>query len=261
LRSERPRSTFVFALLISATLFAVAPLARQGVPNSPSGRPSEEAIARALETVKADPNLAGSRTIKMLRWNDRKAAAKRQTPSWLAWLGNFFRWVEQSARLLIWAGAAVLAAFLVVYTLRILRAARADAGADVFTAPTHVRDLDIRPEMLPDNIGQAARALWDRGEHRAALALLYRGLLSRLAHVHRLQIRDSTTEGDCLALAGTHLTEQRRAYTAQLVRVWQRAVYGGEDASSSAVYGLCDDFAGALDAPPAAEATGGGAES
>ena len=103
--------------------------------------------------------------------------------------------------------------------------------------------------------------MWDRGEHRAALALLYRGLLSRLAHVHRLPIRDSTTEGDCLALAGTHLTERRREYTAQLVRVWQRAVYGGEDATSSAVYGLCDDFAAALDASPATEPAGGGARS
>ena len=79
--------------------------------------------------------------------------------------------------------------------------ARAPRGDDAFVAPTHVRDLDIRPESLPDDIGAAARALWDRGEHRAALALLYRGLLSRLAHVHRLPIRDSSTEGDCLALA------------------------------------------------------------
>lgn len=259
-RRNRTRSTFVCALVVGATLLAVAPFARQSV-NTASTRPSDDEIVRAVATVKVDPNLAGTRSIKMLRWNDRKAAAKRQTPSWLAWLGNFFRWVEQSARLLVWAGAAVLAGILVVYILRILRAARADAAGDVLSAPTHVRDLDIRPEMLPDNIGQAARALWDRGEHRAALALLYRGLLSRLAHVHRLPIRDSTTEGDCLTLAGTHLTEQRRAYTAQLVRVWQRAVYGGEDAPASAVYGLCDDFAAALDAPSAAEVAGGGATS
>ena len=260
-RIDRPLSILVFAVLLTVALCAAAPFARQGVPGAAAGRPSDDDIARAIETVKADPNMASTRTIKMLRWNDRKSAAKRPTPSWLAWLGEFFRWVEQSARLLVWAGAALLAGLLVVYILRIARAARANAAGEVFNAPTHVRDLDIRPETLPDNIGQAARALWDRGEHRAALALLYRGLLSRLAHVHRLPIRDSTTEGDCLALAGTHLTERRREYTAQLVRVWQRAVYGGEEATSSAVHGLCDDFAAALDASPATEPAAGGARS
>ena len=44
-----------------------------------------------------------------------------------------------------------------------------------FVAPSHVRDLDIRPESLPDDVGAAALALWQRGEQRAALALLYRG--------------------------------------------------------------------------------------
>jgi hypothetical protein len=124
--------------------------------------------------------------------------------------------------------------------------------------PTHVRDLDIRPESLPVDIGAAARTLWSRGEHRAALALLYRGLLSRLAHVHQVPVKDSSTEGDCLALAVTHLTIDRSEYTSRLIRVWQRAVYGGVNAETSAVYALCDGFAPALDpAPDAGTAPGG----
>jgi hypothetical protein len=177
-------------------------------------------------------------------------------PAWLTWILGLFRWLDQSARLLLWASAAMLAGMLVVYILRIVRARQAEAAGVEFTAPTHVRDLDIRPETLPDDIGAAARALWDEGAHRASLALLYRGLLSRLAHVHRLPIRDSTTEGDCLTLAGTHLADARRAYTAQLVRVWQRAVYGGQPAATSAVYVLCDGFAAALDAPSSRPSAG-----
>ena len=115
------------------------------------------------------------------------------------------------------------------------------------TAPTHVRDLDIRPESLPADVGAAARRLWDQGAHRAALALLYRGVLSRLAHVHRVPIRDSTTEGDCMALAAQHVTAARHAYVVQLVTVWQRAVYGGRPAEQDDVYELCQAFSGALD--------------
>jgi hypothetical protein len=116
-----------------------------------------------------------------------------------------------------------------------------------------VQDLDIRPETLPNDIGAAARALWDRGEHRSALALLYRGLLSRLAHVHRVPIRDSSTEGDCLALAASHLASARHDYASRLVRVWQRAVYGRDEVPAATVYGICDDFARALDAPSPAD--------
>jgi hypothetical protein len=111
-------------------------------------------------------------------------------------------------------------------------------------------------------LAQSSRALLWGALIVAALALLYRGLLSRLVHVHHLAIRDSTTEGDCLELIGAHLPEDRHQYSARLVRVWQRAVYGGTDPDSSIVYDLCDTFARALDATswvPASTGTAGAA--
>jgi hypothetical protein len=159
------------------------------------------------------------------------------------------RWAEESARFLLWGVAAVLAGLLVVYILRVVRVIRLPHREAPFAAPTHVRDLDIRPETLPPNIGATARALWDGGHHRAALALLYRGMLSRLVHVHRVPIRDSSTEGECLALAAGHLTPRRHDYAARLVRVWQRAVYGREAVEAAIVYALCHDFAALLDDP------------
>lgn len=240
-RAVRPFA--VVAALVLVTVAAASASLRQ--PDA-GGEPTRDEIARAREAVKADPLLTAERTFKTLRWNDTPRRDTRTSP-WLTWLGGLFRWLDQSARVLIWTAAAVLAGMLVVFLLRMIRAARADAGGAALAAPTHVRDLDIRPETLPDDIGGAARALWDCGEHRAALALLYRGLLSRLAHVHQLPIRDSTTEGDCLALAATHLADERRDYAARLVRVWQRAVYGGEPSGAAVVYALCDGFAMALD--------------
>lgn len=208
---------------------------------------SQAEITRALEAVRNDPNLATDRTIQTLQWVD--SAKPSGTPAWFAWfawVGGLFRWIEQSMRVLLWCGAVVLAALLVVYIARTVRRYGASTGEDTFVAPTHVRDLDIRPESLPTDIGIAARRLWDRGEHRPAMALLYRGMLSRLAHVHRVPIRDSSTEGDCLALAASHLAEDTRDYTSHLVMVWQRFVYGGQQVQAATVHGLCDDFASAL---------------
>ena len=232
---------------------AQVPVAAQ-VPAAPAA-PDDAAIARALATVKADPNLATARTIKTLRWKRSATRKPSGTPAWLEWLVGLFRWFDQGARLFVWCAAVVLAGMLGAYIYRVVRARVTRPAGGEFVAPTHVQDLDIRPESLPADIGAAARALWDRGEHRAALALLYRGLLSRLAHSHRVPIRDSSTEGDCLALAATHLDNARRQYVSRLVRVWQRAVYGNESTEAAVVHDLCDGFAPALDVA----AAGGGA--
>jgi hypothetical protein len=70
-------------------------------------------------------------------------------------------------------------------------------------------------------------------------------LLSRLVHVHRVPIRDSSTEGDCVALAAAQLPD-RSEYVTRLVRVWQRLGYGHESVDSGVVHALCDEFDGAL---------------
>jgi len=99
---------------------------------------------------------------------------------------------------------------------------------------------------LPDDIGAAARQLWQDGQRRGALALLYRGLISRLVHVYGVPIRGSSTEGECLALAAPRLDESPQRYAARLIGIWQLAVYGGHEPASDTVLALCDEFAGAL---------------
>ena len=236
----------VAALLFVAPCHGAARSQESAVQTNADG-PGVDEIARAIERVKADPNLATERTIKTLQWNTPRDRKPFSLPAWFEWIGELFRWIEQSARLLVWSAAGLLAVFLAVYLTRVARARRGLPGEASFAAPTHVRELDIRPESLPQHIGAAARALWERGEHRAALALLYRGMLSRLAHVHRVPIRDSSTEGDCLVLAANHLAAGPREYASRLVRVWQRAVYGREHVETDLVHALCDEFSSALD--------------
>jgi hypothetical protein len=245
LRSKGPApSALLVALLMAAT--PQPPAAAQAPATAPAQSPGAAEIARAIDAVKADPNLATERTIKTLRWKSSAPSEPARMPGWLSWIIGLFGWVGESARLVIWAAALGLAGMLAVYLTRIAQTRLGAASADTFVVPTHVRDLDIRPETLPDDIGAAARALWDRGEQRPALALLYRGLLSRLAHVHGVPIRDSSTEGDCLALAIAQMPAERTAYLERLVRVWQRFRYGRQQTDTVVVHGLCDEFAAAV---------------
>ena len=210
-------------------------------------KPTPSDISRALDIIKTDPNLTPERTFKTLRWRDQGKKPAGGLPSWLRWIVGLFEWLGQSARLLVWAAAAVLAGMLVVAIVRMVREHAVVERDEPFVAPTHVRDLDIRPETLPADVGAAARMLWDSGQQRACLALLYRGLLSRLVHVHRVAIRDSSTEGDCLLLAARHLTGSTRDYTSRLIGVWQRAVYAHEEVGTATVHAMCAEFAPALD--------------
>jgi hypothetical protein len=240
--------------LILLLLTMSAPAAQEPPPAAPF---SQEEIDAAAAKVLRDPNLGAERTMKMPRWRSPERRS-RTNLGWMAWVSGFFNWAMQSARFLVWAATVCLAAWLAVYLTRAARQRRAgSAAADPFVPPTHVRNLDIRPESLPTNIGGAARVLWDRGEHRAALSLLYRGLLSRLSHVHRVPIRDSSTEGDCLLLLNGRVPPTTTEYSTQLVDAWRGSVYGGTDAPSPAIHALCDGFAGALDRAAARPIEGG----
>jgi hypothetical protein len=232
---------------------ALAPPAAAPQPG-PAEReaPPREEVRKALDKVENDPNLAPQRTVNMLRWKEAEPVTDESWWWGLAnavarWFRGLFSWIAESGRFVVWVAGAVLAALLVTYVVRLVRARGLPRVPTPFRPPSHVRDLDIRPESLPDDIGAAALALWDRGEQRAALALLYRGLLSRLVHMHGVPIRASSTEGECLSLARPRLAEADSRYAARLVETWAAAVYGGSLPDASSVQALCREFAVALD--------------
>jgi len=192
----------------------------------------------------------------MLRWRESGQSSNMDL-SWLSWIAGFFNWTMESARYLMWATIVFFVAWLGVQLVSVLRHWGSARTTEPFVVPTHVRDLDIRPESLPANVGAAARALWDRGEHRAALSLLYRGLLSRLTHVHRVPIQSSTTEGDCLSLLPGRVPTTTDEYSTRLVDAWRAFVYGGNEAAAPVIHALCDGFGGALDRPAPTPIEGG----
>src|SRR5262249_13701967 len=141
---------------------ALASVLQTAAAAQPDGHaPNRIEIARAVAIVKADPNLATEHKVRTLRWVDETHPATHDSGGSLSWLFELVSWVAQSARLLMWVAIAVLIGLLATYLIRLFRLKQAAAKPVRITAPTHVQDLDIRPESLPDNIGTAARGLWD----------------------------------------------------------------------------------------------------
>jgi hypothetical protein len=223
---------------------------RQFESAQPQGNPTDAQVKAAVAELAQDPNMGKTEKAHRLQWKhqgDDEPANDKPNGAWLEWIAGALSWFATTARALLWVIGIVLAGILGLYIKRFLEVRGTGPAAMRLAMPTHVRDLDIRPESLPDDVGASAWGIWERGEHRAALALLYRGALSRLAHVHEVPIRDASTEGDCVSLANAHLLAQPAAYVAQLIRVWQRAVYGNANPTDEEIRALCGGFAEALD--------------
>ena len=211
------------------------PLAAPARPVTPAQ------VQQAVDSVKKHPDLGGTVKEKSLRW---KPDDPRKEPEHddLKWLVELARWISETGRLLVWAVGLTLVALLLVGLRRWVQVRGGLRPTQRAALPSHVQDLDIRPESLPDAIGAAAAQLWQRGEARAALSLLYRGALSRLVHAHAVPIRAASTEGECVALARERLDAQRGAFFARLVQAWQLAVYGARLPPAGEALALCQAF-------------------
>ena len=234
-------------VLAAALVPALAPAQAQNVASEPAASApaasfvTPDDVARAVASVRSDPNLGGPRTERSLRLKaDRQ---KRKAEPAAPWLVEMIRWMSEAGRGLMWLLGAIAVALLVVFAWRWMRV-RADAatGRAAVLPPSHVNDLDIRPDSLPDDIAGSARTLWQCGEQRAALSLLYRGALSRLVHDHAVPIRGASTEGECVALARDALPAAGGAFFERLVGAWQVAVYAARWPDAANVAALLDGF-------------------
>jgi hypothetical protein len=211
--------------------------------SAPAGALSRTAVDEAVRTLRQHPDLAGEELTHHLQFKHRDEPKPEQPDlSFLRWIGRFFEWLSEAGRWVVWGVGALAVAWLLV-RLRVWWRERGETVDEALPpAPTHVRELDIRPESLPADVGRAALALWQAGRAREALSLLYRGALSRLVHRHGVAVRASSTEGDCLRLATAALDTRASAYFGALVGAWQLAVYGGRLPADAQVQTLCAAF-------------------
>lgn len=246
------------ARLAAGLLIGCFALAAQAAPIA--DLPPPEQVRQALQQVQSDPGLGQSKKKqKTLRFKDGKPNAKhpadpehadKKKTAQPTWWHEFARWLTEAGRAVVWGLGALVVATVVATAHRWMRT-RGQARSDRRLAdlPSHVRELDIRPQSLPERIGEAAQRLWQQGAHREALSLLYRGMLSRLVHDHAVPIRSASTEGECVQLARGHVDAACGQFVGELVQAWQLAVYGARLPDATMVLALCERFEARLARP------------
>lgn len=235
----------LLALALNAALSGAA-IAASPAPTIAASAPTSAEIAAAVTAVAKDPKLGGESKIRSLRWVSSESKETPATPP-PPWIVGLFEYLAQAGGLLLWIAGAIAVAIVAVWIYRVAKVHAPSSAPRSVVLPNQVRDLDIRPASLPDDVGAAALELLTAGRVREAMSLLYRGALSRAVHRFGVSIGASFTEGEVLTAVGATLDQRTTGYFAELVGVWRTVVYAGEPVAPEVIRPLCANFRDALD--------------
>ena len=205
--------------------------------------PSNAQAQKTIEQIMRRPEFNTKEVIEEWQYKNKSKTPEREPSSFnsefFSRLGRGLAWILKGALYLaLFAGLV----WLVLNRERWLNALRGIKPAPAYQPPQQLFGLDIRPESLPADIATAARALWQQGEARAALSLLYRGALSRLAAGGSLVLKTSDTEGDCLRAVMRVSDNNTSGYFARLTQAWQMVAYAARPPAVLEGEQLCAEF-------------------
>lgn len=169
---------------------------------------------------------------------DQPDAADRSLPDAPpAWTGGFAELIEALLWTLLAGGIAVLVWRYRDWLALFVRRAPA-AETPVAETPVELFGLAVDPRSLPDDLPASVEQLWPH-DPRAALGLLYRGLLSHLLHQRRLPLTPAHTEGEVLVLLQRLDDAPLARFAARLLQAWQALAYGSRPPPAELGTELC----------------------
>ena len=105
-----------------------------------------------------------------------------------------------------------------------------------------VMGMAVSPDSLPADVPAAVWLLWQQGRHQEALGLLYRGSISRVMELGRVEIHESDTEGDCMRRVDQAGAAVHPDYFRGITGMWIRLAYAGVCPADSEVQVLCQQW-------------------
>jgi hypothetical protein len=198
-------------------------------------------IQQKVVRILADPVFAHK--VEELNWQPRKMEKENvTTSSWIKQLISFIEILAIGVRGLIYVIIffVVVALMLILYRYRHLIPMRTTVSTK---QPDTLFGMNLRPESLPDDIAGAALAELAKGNHTAALSLLYRGTLLSLIHRQHIEFCVGDTEDTCLRRVNGHIDPQAVSFFAQLLDAWKLTAYAGNSTNAEHTRDLCHRWA------------------
>ena len=187
-------------------------------------RKPDPAFERSVKKAFEDPILSPKQKVK--RWVPRNPTEDKQKEpekpaGWVEMIGKLLAGIGEVA---VWIVAGVLLALLLWRLPHWLPWVRDLLPQRDPLSPVVEHD-DPVAVPLPSDVPAAVRRLWQAGQSREALALLYRASVERLADTLGTPMPPGATEAECLRRARRLPDTDGRARFADVVRSWQAAAY------------------------------------
>ncbi|MCV6639174.1 DUF4129 domain-containing protein [Candidatus Albibeggiatoa sp. nov. NOAA] len=158
-----------------------------------------------------------------------------------------FSWVAFWARLfemLLWIGLVAAIAWVIYKILQhpVIQQWLNQRQTEHYQPQAETTWIPEDNQPLPNDIAQQAWMLWEQGEHRQAISLLYRGTLTQLQQQYEVAIYDSATENECIRLVSRTQSNDLTAYFSRLTHAWQVLAYGKYLPDEQEVQQLCEQW-------------------
>ena len=213
----------IFAIVCSVFL---APVAR--------AQDGERTPAEVIREVKSHPDFKVHEEI-------RKIPKDKSGSSWPDFSG-----MEQFTIVMGYALLALLIGLIVWLIWRYRHVFQLKMSGEKIKAPAPVAKvvmgMQVTAESLPKDIPARVLALWREGKHHEALALLYRGTISKVIDASRVDIQESDTEGDCLRRVVAAGNGAHPGYFRGLTETWMKLAYAGMVPADSDIVTLCNEW-------------------
>lgn len=127
----------------------------------------------------------------------------------------------------IWLALAVAIVLLIAWLAKQKRPESARTSSEKQAPrPTQAFGLDLREDSFPADIARQALQLWEAGQLRAALSLLYRGALVQLIVRDAVRIHASDTEQDCVDQVNAQGRSDKSLFFERLTEAWLYSAWG-----------------------------------
>ncbi len=251
LKTLSTTATLVFMLGIGLLAFATAPSiqAESGANVSVSTTPlAIEEARETIDEVLADEDFATTRNMSLWLPKDFSLDIDEEAQLDEPLFPGLPILLADGIKLILLVMLLIGIGYLLHNRDRLLRGLQSRPPRKTHAPPTTLFGMDIRPASLPEDIAVESRRLWQEGEHRQALGLLYRGSLSRLVNDHQLALHDSMTEGDVLGCARhARLNVELMSFLQQLTLAWQTLAYAHRQPATSTIETLFDNWSDQFD--------------
>jgi len=195
------------------------------------------APAEVIKEVKENPDFKVHTVTEKV---SKKKPGSSSAPGWLAGFGQMLSLVFQISAVVLLLG---LVGWLLWKYRHVFKSRGAIGDGDDFKPSARVvMGMEVTSVSLPDDVPTAAWALWQQGKHQESLALLYRGSISRVIDLARVEIHESDTEGDCLRRVQTAGPAAHPDYFRGITGAWIRIAYAGVSPADAEVHTLCQQW-------------------